>query len=275
MSDEERARHPVEVGTGGTRRDRPRSCATSSPDENEQRCSRSSRLRRRARSPSRRVTPSSTASTIREGAYLGLVDDAAVVSGRRSRRRRERGRRPRARRTGRSILTILTGEDAPPLDGLARRHRAASIPTSRCSTSTRAGSRTTRCSSSRSDGRRTRRSAFCSSRTRTSIATRSSSCSARDGPRDRRGRAPTARRPFVPVREHAPDVVVLDYRLPDVDGGVPWRGRSTRRVVFLSASAGRDGVRCRVERGSRPRAQGRGHRSARSRSPCSGREVTQ
>jgi len=41
------------------------------------------------------------------------------------------------------------------------------------------------------------------------------------------------------AREHGPDVVVLDYRLPDVDGSTvaaDLRGP----VVFLSASAGRD-----------------------------------
>jgi two-component system nitrate/nitrite response regulator NarL len=45
-------------------------------------------------------------------------------------------------------------------------------------------------------------------------------------------------------REHAPDVVVLDYRLPDVDGAaVVAEIRKDARdaaVVFLSASAGSD-----------------------------------
>jgi DNA-binding NarL/FixJ family response regulator len=40
-------------------------------------------------------------------------------------------------------------------------------------------------------------------------------------------------------REHVPDVVVLDYRLPDVDGGVV-AAEIDAPVVFLSASAGRD-----------------------------------
>jgi len=41
------------------------------------------------------------------------------------------------------------------------------------------------------------------------------------------------------AREHEPDVVVLDYRLPDVDGAKVAADLSGP-VVFLSASAGRD-----------------------------------
>ena len=41
--------------------------------------------------------------------------------------------------------------------------------------------------------------------------------------------------------EHAPDVVVLDYRLPDIDGAaVAAELAEDTAVVFLSASAGRD-----------------------------------
>jgi DNA-binding NarL/FixJ family response regulator len=40
-------------------------------------------------------------------------------------------------------------------------------------------------------------------------------------------------------REHAPEVVVLDFRLPDIDGAAVAADISGP-VVFLSASAGRD-----------------------------------
>ena len=72
--------------------------------------------------------------------------------------------------------------------------------------------------------------------------------------------------------EHEPDVVVLDYRLPDVDGAAVAADISGP-VVFLSASAGRGGVRCRVERRRCARAQGRGDGRSRQRSPRSSREV--
>ncbi len=74
-------------------------------------------------------------------------------------------------------------------------------------------------------------------------------------------------------REHEPDVVVLDYRLPDVDGAAVGRQSISGPVVFLSASAGLRRVRCRVERRRCARAQGRGDRRSRQRSPRSSREV--
>jgi DNA-binding NarL/FixJ family response regulator len=41
-------------------------------------------------------------------------------------------------------------------------------------------------------------------------------------------------------RQHLPDVVVLDYRLPDVDGAVVAEDLGDSAIVFLSASAGRE-----------------------------------
>jgi two-component system nitrate/nitrite response regulator NarL len=41
------------------------------------------------------------------------------------------------------------------------------------------------------------------------------------------------------VQAHAPEVVVLDYRLPDVDGG-EIAAEIGGAIVFLSASAGQD-----------------------------------
>ncbi|HUG64526.1 MAG TPA: response regulator transcription factor [Gaiellaceae bacterium] len=42
-------------------------------------------------------------------------------------------------------------------------------------------------------------------------------------------------------REHAPDVVVLDYRLPDIDGAMVAADLPDDvAIVFLSASAGQD-----------------------------------
>jgi fatty acid kinase len=90
---------------------------TSSPEENEE-----AMLEELAGSVTGEITVASRDATIdgveiREGAYLGLVDDVAVASG------------PdldtvvhevvdRVLAGGQTYLTILTGEDAPPLDGL-------------------------------------------------------------------------------------------------------------------------------------------------------------
>jgi DNA-binding NarL/FixJ family response regulator len=41
-------------------------------------------------------------------------------------------------------------------------------------------------------------------------------------------------------RQHLPDVVVLDYRLPDVDGAVVAEDLGGSAIVFLSASAGQE-----------------------------------
>jgi DAK2 domain fusion protein YloV len=91
--------------------------ATADADENER-----AMLEELAEAATGEITVASRDATldgvrIREGAYLGLVDDVAVASG------------PdldpvvdevvdRVLAGGRGFLTILTGEDAPPLDGL-------------------------------------------------------------------------------------------------------------------------------------------------------------
>ena len=91
--------------------------ATLSPEENEQ-----AMLEELAGAVTGEVTVASRDAKldgvdIREGAYLGLVDDLAVVSG------QDLGAVvhevvDRVLADGAGFLTILTGEDAPPLDGL-------------------------------------------------------------------------------------------------------------------------------------------------------------
>ena len=208
---------------------------------------------------------------IREGAYLGLVDDVAVASG------------PdldavlhevvdRVLAGGQSFLTILTGEDAPALDGSGLRARSAP---------SRPGGRDPRgrpaalpAASRRSvsepdapirvllveDSDVYRDSLVFLLGTRSGIEV---VAAVSDGA--------SALRAY---REHGPDVVVLDYRLPDVDGATVASDIDGRRGV-PERLGGRGRVRCRVERRRRARPQGRGDRRARSRSPCSGREVTQ
>ena len=120
------------------------------PTRTSARCSTSSRARRpaRSRSPSRDATLDGV--EIREGEYLGLVDDVAVVSGSGPRRVRARGRRPRARAAARASSRSSPGEDAPALDGLLPAIEAATSRP-RSLESTRAASRTTRSFSSLSD----------------------------------------------------------------------------------------------------------------------------
>jgi dihydroxyacetone kinase-like predicted kinase len=90
---------------------------TSTPEENEQ-----AMLEELAAAVTGEITVASRDANldgvdIREGAYLGLVDDVAVASG------AEldavvHAVVDRVLADGQSFLTILTGEDAPPLDGL-------------------------------------------------------------------------------------------------------------------------------------------------------------
>ena len=84
---------------------------------------------------------------ITKGAFLGLVDGVVVVADDVETAALDVVERVLA--GDRGLLNILTGENAPPLDGLLE---TSSVCT-RCSRSkcTKAGSRTTHCSSSRSD----------------------------------------------------------------------------------------------------------------------------
>ena len=152
---------------------------------------------------------------IRKGEYLGLVDDAAVAS------------RPdvdavvqevvdRVLAGGQEYLTILTGEDAPPLDGLVVGARAASP---------------------RARGRDPRRRAAALPAPRRRSVTdvdepiRVLLVEDNDVYRDSLvfllgarvgldvvGAVADGASAIRACREHEPDVVVLDYRLPDVDG---------------------------------------------------------
>ena len=79
---------------------------------------------------------------VRKGAWLGLVDGAAVAS---SGDFDEVASAVAERLLdgGREVLTLLTGEDEPELDGLLRRCRSGTRASS--STCSRAASRTIRC----------------------------------------------------------------------------------------------------------------------------------
>ena len=177
----------------------------------------------------------------------------------------------------RELLTILTGEGAPRSRALVDALERAS-PRRRASTCTTGGSRTTRSSSSRSDRRRSRRSASCSSRTTTSTASRSCSCSDALGAIEVVGAVADGAPRLRAWRELAPDVVVLDYRLPDVDGAqvaADLRARTPdAAVVFLSASAGEDEYDAASSAGAALVRKDDGNRCARRRGPRGGREVT-
>ena len=113
---EARTGDPLEVRTGGVRGHRS-VCRDRSDGGERARDARGARRRGDGRDHRRLADATLDGVEIREGAYLGLVDDVAVVSG------------PeldavlhdvvdRVLAGGQSFLTILTGEDAPALDGL-------------------------------------------------------------------------------------------------------------------------------------------------------------
>ena len=81
-------------------------------------------------------------------------------------------------------------------------------------------------------GVRTWRHGSCSSRTTTSTAPRSSSCSGMQPGLEVVGAVGTGRRGGGSARDLAPDVVVMDYRLPGLDGAA-----ATRAVIASSGAA--------------------------------------
>ena len=113
---EERSRHPVELRAGGLRGHEPLSAHCVGRGERAGDAGRA-RGRRDGRDHDRVARRDARRRRHQEGAYLGLVDGTAIASG------------PsldvvahevvdRVLADGKSVLTILTGEDAPALDGL-------------------------------------------------------------------------------------------------------------------------------------------------------------
>ena len=273
---EDRARGPVEVGAGGLRGDGPLRLDELARRERAGACSRSSRRGRTGE-----ITVAS-----RDAKLDGVEIREGDVPRARGRRRGRvaartldavvaRGRRPRARR--RPELPHDPDGRGRAAARRARRGARGASPRARASRSTTAASRTTRSSSSRSDrlaapirvllvedndvyrdslvfllgrvGRDRRRRAVADGALGDPRASR-----ARPG--RRRARLPPPRRRRRDGRGRAPRA------MPGTRGRLPERLR------------GRGRVRCRVERRRCARAQGRGDRRARRRSPRSGREVS-
>ena len=237
------------VGAGGARRDVAYDAERSARRERERDGARRSRASPPARSRSPRATSTLDGVEVRKGAWLGLADGA---------RRRERARASttvagavaeRLLDGGREILTLLTGADEPRARRARRASSARAIPRSR-SRSTRAASRTTRCSSRRSERCGAR---CCSSRTTRSTARRSSCCSTGATGIEVVGAVADGREAAAAAERLAPDVVLMDFRLPGLDGA------EATAAVLAAAPARRDRV-----------PDGRGDRR-RARSACSRR----
>ncbi len=218
--------------------------------------------------------------SIRSGEWLGLVAGEPVAGGTSF---DEVADAVVGRLLGepRDVLTLLTGADEPPLDATARAPRGgASRARGRG-----AGGRPAALPAAalgRIDGTLSRwrsRSGSSSSRTTRSSARRSSCCSgcsptSRSSPPSR-----TASDAVPACREHAPDIVLMDYRLPGLDG------------IQATAAVRREcpGGRRRLPHGLRERARGRralrgrgddvpdegpGARGDRRRDPGGGADVT-
>ena len=203
---------------------------------------------------------------VRKGAWLGLADGAAVASS------------PdfdevafavadRLLADGREVLTLLTGEDEPELDGLLRRvreqhpGRRARRPARRPAPLSAAPlGRVGRKVPSVEAG--PRRSASCSSRTTTSSARRSISCSScRTGSRSS-ARSPTGTAPSAPAASIDPHVL---------RDGLPAAGHGRRRDDASRLTRGLPGRRRRLpDRVGEP-ARARGAHGRRVRSPACAR----
>ena len=159
---------------------------------------------------------------VRKGAWLGLADGAAVASS------------PdfdevacavaeKLLGDGREVLTLLTGEDEPDLDGFLRAApgaasgRRAGRPAGRAAALSaapvrRIGLKVWPWRTSPSP------SACCSSRTTTSSGRRSILLLELQDGIEVVGAIPDGTAAVSAYREHRPDVVVMDFRLPGMDG---------------------------------------------------------
>ena len=216
--------------------------------------------------------------SIHKGDWLGLARRRAGRGRRRLRRGRGRRRRPAPAGGPRELLTLLVGEDGPPLDGLLERIRRAH-PERRGRRPARRAAALSAPPFGRVDSLRPwgGRSGSSSSRTTRSFARRSSSCSAcartsRSSPRSATG-APRS----TPRGSYQPDVVLMDYRLPGLDGvqatAAVREARPGVAVVCLTASANAREIEALL-RGRRRRLPDEGpgaRRHRRTRSTAAGR----
>ena len=185
--------------------------------------------RRRSRpAPSRspRATCSSNGVAVRKGTWLGLADGEPVAGGDELRRGRARGRSSGCSPSRAGVLTLLTGRGAAGARrrSLARARRRASRARARGARGRPAALRAAPGGGVAAGD--ASRSASSSSRTTTCSARPSSCCSA-CAATSRSWAASRRRRGRRAVRARLqPDVVLMDYRMPGLDGA-----QATRAVL--------------------------------------------